>query len=98
MKYVMMLSWKPDVTREQADAALAMRAAWQYPEGINVLGEYWLATGSPAVITIFEATDYEPIMEINLTWNDAFDITTVPATTPEEGLAMGQRIMQRRPE
>jgi hypothetical protein len=49
------------------------------------------------VVSIFEASDYEPIMEIDFTWNDVFDITIVPATTPEVGLKIGPQILQRRP-
>ena len=33
-----------------------------------------------------------------MTWGDVFDINAVPATTAEEGLRLGQRIMERRPQ
>ncbi|MFQ5879340.1 MAG: DUF3303 domain-containing protein [Dehalococcoidia bacterium] len=97
MLYVMLLSWKPGLSREQQDAGLVRRSQWKYPAGAKVVGEYWPSTPSPAVIAIFEASDYEPIMEIGMTWSDVFDVTTVPATTPEEGLRLGPQIMQRRP-
>ena len=96
MLYVMVLNWKPGVSREQMDGALARRATWQYPKGAKVVGEYWLAASSPAVVSIFEASDFEPILEIELTWGDVFDITVLPATTPEVGLRLGQQILQRR--
>ncbi len=97
MLYVMLLNWKPGLSRQQQDEALMRRAQWQYPTGLQVVGEYWPATGSPAVISIFEASEYEPIMELTLTWGDVFDISVFPATTPEEGLQLGPQILQRRP-
>jgi len=97
MLYVMLLNWKPGLSREQMDGALMRRSKWQYPKGVKIVGEYWLSTPSPSVVSIFEASDYEPIMEIDFTWNDVFDITTVPATTPEVGLKIGPQILQRRP-
>ena len=96
MLYVMSFSWQPGLSREQRDETLMRRSQWQYPPGMKVVGEYWLSSGSPTVISIVEADDYEPIMEIGLTWGDVFDINTTPATTPEAGLQMGQRIMERR--
>jgi hypothetical protein len=65
---------------------------------MKVLGEYWLATDSPAVMLVAEVSSYEPIMEVNLYWGDKFDIVTLPATVPEEGLRMGQPLLQRRGE
>ncbi len=97
MLYVMLLNWKPGLSRQQMDGALMRRSQWQYPRGAKVVGEYWLAASSPAVVSVFEASDYEPIFEIDLTWSDVFDITVVPATTPEEGLRLGPEILRRRP-
>ena len=31
------------------------RMQWDYPEGANVLAEYWLETDSPRVIAVMEA-------------------------------------------
>ena len=96
MLFVMFMGWKPGVTREQTDEALARRAQWQPPEGVNILGEYWIANPEATVVSIAEADDYESIMEINMAWGDVFNISTFPATTAKEGLEMGARIMQRR--
>jgi hypothetical protein len=96
MLYVMLLDWKPGLTREQMDGTLMRRSKWQYPNGAKVVGEYWLGASSPAVVSVFEAAEYEPILEITLTWGDMFNITVMPATTPEEGLRLGPQILQRR--
>ena len=95
MLFVMLFSWKPGLSPEVTNEALARRAQWETPAGVKEVGEYWLSTPSPTVISIFEADEYEPLMEIGLAWGDFFDITTVPATTAEEGLKLGAQIMQR---
>jgi hypothetical protein len=96
MLYTMLLSWKAGLNRQQMDEALARRSRWDYPQGAKVVGEYWLGTYSPAVVAVFEASDYAPIMEMQMSWGDVFDIVIVPATTPEEGLRLGPQILQRR--
>lgn len=95
MLYVTVLSWKPGVTREQINESLGRRAQWQYPEGIKVVGEYWLQDPEIAVVAIYEASEYEPIMELGLVWGDVFGVKTVPATSVEEGLKIGAKIMER---
>jgi hypothetical protein len=95
MLHISLLNWRQGLSNEQMDEALMKRAKWNYPEGLKVLGEYWPAANSPAVISIFEATSYEPIMEFELTWREYFDITVIPAVTPEDGLAMGKKLMEK---
>jgi hypothetical protein len=96
MIYVWLANWKPGLSREQMDAALMRRAAWSYPDGVNVLGEYWLGGHRPAVVSIFETDNYEPIMELGLNWGDVFEIACEPACTPEQGLQWGPAILERR--
>jgi hypothetical protein len=95
MLFVWSASWNPNVTREQSDGALMRRAQWQYPEGARVLGEYWTGGNDPAVLLVFEADDFTPIFELNLTWGDVFDISCVPAVTAEEGLRIGPEALGR---
>jgi Domain of unknown function (DUF3303) len=96
MIYVWLANWKPGLSREQMDGALMRRAAWSYPDGINVLGEYWLGGHRPAVISIFETDDFSTIMELAFTWQDVFEIACEPACTPEQGLQWGPSILERR--
>ena len=56
--------------------------------------EYWLQTGDPAVIAIYEADSVAPIMAITAERGDVFDITVVPAVTEEEGLELAKQMMQ----
>ncbi len=51
MLYVMLADWKPGLSREQQEGALARRAGWQYPAGAKVVGEFWPATHSPWRLT-----------------------------------------------
>jgi hypothetical protein len=96
MIFVWLASLKPGLSREQADEALQRRAGWSPPAGMDMLGEYWPANSNPAVVSIFEADSFEPVMEVNLDWGDVFDIVCSPACTAEQGLQWGAAIMQRR--
>ncbi len=95
MLYVLLADWKPGLSQEQQNGALARRAQWQYPATVKVVGEYWPATHAPAVITVFESDSYEGLMEISFYWQDVFDMHFFPATTAEEGLRTGQQVMER---
>jgi hypothetical protein len=95
MIYVMLMNRREGLTRDQRAESFARRARWQPPAGLKVQGEYWLSSDAPAVIVVFEADSYEPILEVGMTWGDLFSISTFAATTPDEGLRMGQAIMQR---
>ena len=96
MIFVWQASWKPGLSREQMDGALMRRAAWSFPEGISVQGEYWLGSSEPVVLAILEADSYEPLFEMNLTWQDVFTIACAPACTPEDGLVWGPAALERR--
>ena len=52
MLFVALLSTRPGNTFQEG---VAKRLQWDYPEGANVLGEYWLETESPRVVAIVEA-------------------------------------------
>ena len=46
MLFVALLGTKPGNTFQEG---VARRLQWEYPEGMNVLAEYWLETESPRV-------------------------------------------------
>jgi hypothetical protein len=96
MDYVMLLSWKQGMTRDQRDGALMHRAGWTYPEGVDVIAEYWPMAEDPAVVSIFRANDFGALMELNLTWGDTFDISVFPAISAEDGLKLGPEVLGRR--
>ena len=96
MDFVTTMSWEPGLTREQRDEALIRRAGWTYPEGMEVIAEYWPASESVAVVVISRAETFQPFMEIELTWSDKFHIETHPAVSAEEGLKIGPAAMQKR--
>lgn len=98
MIFVWQASWKPGLSREQMDGALIRRAGWSFPAGVTVQGEYWLSRAEPVVVVILEADSYEPLFEMALTWQDVFSIDCVPACTPEDGLAWGPAMLERRPD
>ena len=69
---------------------------WQYPEGLNVLAEYWLETESPRVVAIMEADSIAPFGEITMVWGDLFDIEVFPAVTAEQGMEMLRQSMSEQ--
>ena len=73
---------------------IARRVQWQYPEGMRVLGEYWLQTPDPTIIMIFEADNIAPIMAATAEWDDYFNITVVPAISAKDGLQLAKQMMQ----
>src|SRR5689334_993279 len=83
------------LNQEQRHAGLARRAEWQYPAGVKVHSEIWRVT-APEVITTFECDSYEPIMAIQLYWQDFFQMSVSPCTTPEQGLQTGAKLLQQQ--
>jgi hypothetical protein len=88
--FVALLSVRPGATLQER---AARRLQWQYPEGINVVGEYWLETDSPRLIAIMEAESTAPFGQIRMDWGDMFEIEVFPAVTAEEGLEMVRQAM-----
>ena len=85
MLFVALLSARTGATFQEGGAR---RLQWQYPDGINVVGEYWLETGSPRVVAIMEAESMAPFGQIRMDWADLFEIEVFPAVTGEEGMEM----------
>jgi Protein of unknown function (DUF3303) len=72
---------------------VARRLQWQYPEGANVLAEYWLETESPRVVTVIEAQSMDAFGQIRMDWGDMFEIEVFPAVTGEQGMEMARQAM-----
>jgi hypothetical protein len=64
------------------------RVDWQYPEGVNVIGEYWLEHGDPRLVTVVETDDVQALFAATSEWEDHFNFTIVPAVTAEQGIEM----------
>jgi len=97
MDFVAFLSFRSSLSAADRDAALARRLGWQYPKGIKEIAEYWPASGSVQVVTIFSADDYPSMMEVVFEWDDVFDIDIHPAISAEEGLKIGPDVFGRLP-
>jgi hypothetical protein len=95
MEYVGLLRFRPQVSVEERDRALLRRAAWQYPEGIRVIAEYWPVSEQVQVVTVFSAESFAPVMQVELEWSDVFDISVFPAVSAEEGLQIGGEVFGR---
>lgn len=71
----------------------ARRAKWQYPEGVNLIAEYWLQTDDVSVISIVETDNNDDIDAIVAQWDDVYNIKVSPAVTAEQGLNLAQQMM-----
>src|SRR5262249_22520704 len=97
MDFVGRLTFRSSVSGSERDAALMRRAAWDYPQGVRVIAEYWPLADDCQVVTIFSADDFAPLMELQSEWSDVFDIDIVPAVSAEEGLRIGPEVFGRLP-
>ncbi|NIN66571.1 MAG: DUF3303 domain-containing protein [Anaerolineae bacterium] len=86
MKFVALWSLKEYVDQEDLAVVMARRAEHEFPKGMKVIGEYWSAQGSPAVISIFECDDASALMLNSVAWLDALDVEIFPVVEWEEGL------------
>jgi hypothetical protein len=90
MLFVTLLSTRPGNTVQEG---VARRLQWEYPEGANVLAEYWLETEAPRVVAVVEADSMEPFGQIRMDWSDMFEIEVFPVVTAEQGLQMARQAM-----
>ena len=74
---------------------VARRLEWNYPEDVQLVGEYWLQSPDPSAIVIFEADNVLAMEKSRVYWGDLFEITTVPAMTGEEGIAFVRGMMKK---
>jgi hypothetical protein len=89
MRFAMIFKAKPGLTFA---GGVPRRMKWEYPDGLKVEGEYWTATGDPAVFVIAQADDVAPLVAVSADWDDLFDITITPCLTADEGLALGAQL------
>jgi hypothetical protein len=82
------------LSQQQRHEGLARRAEWKYPTGVKVHHEIWRGS-APEVITTFECDSYEQIMSIQLYWQDFMQMNIAPATTPEQGLQIGAKLLKK---
>jgi Domain of unknown function (DUF3303) len=97
MDYVALMRFRSAISGAERDAALMRRAAWQYPEGIRPIAEYWPTASAVQVVSIFSADSFGQVMELLFEWNDVFDIDVHPAVSAEDGLRIGPEVFGRLP-
>ncbi len=86
MKFVALWSLKPDADQAKLAEVMGRRAEYEFPEGVEVLGEYWSLGGPPQVISIFEADDPVALSVNSVVWMDALTVELFPVVSWEEGL------------
>jgi hypothetical protein len=95
MDYVGRLRFRDGASSAERDAALARRAAWDYPSGVAPIAEYWPMSGDVTVITIFSADDIAAVWQLAAEWDDVFHVDICPAVSAEEGLKIGMDVFSR---
>lgn len=90
MLFVGLLTAKSGTLREHT----AHRMQFKYPPGVKLIGEYWLLSSKPGVVSILEADDAASIMQVTSEWGDEFDIQVSPAVTVEQGLELAKQMME----
>jgi hypothetical protein len=90
MLFVALLKALPGFVQERVNR----RMEWEPPEGIKVLGEYWLQTVDPAVVVVCEANHISQLWMLFNDWNDFFEISIFPGVTAEEGMEMLKQTME----
>jgi hypothetical protein len=88
MLFVALGNVRAGTTRER----VGRRLQWTYPEGMRVIGEYWLQTPAPQIISIAEADSLAPIMAATSAWDDVISWTVVPAVTAEQGMDIARQM------
>lgn len=81
--------WHEGLTHEKMMECVALRADYEYPEGRKPLAEYWMAgvdPHMPAVISIFEAEEFGPLLSTEMLWSEYFDIKFVPIVSADDGV------------
>lgn len=89
MLFVALGNERAGTTKER----VARRLDWSYPEGMRVVDEYWLQTGTPTIIAVVEADDIGPIMAATSAWDDVLSWTVVPAVSAEEGMELARQMV-----
>jgi len=95
MDYVALLTYQPSASAAERDAALARRAAWQYPDGVRFIAEYWPLSDGPQVVSIFSTDDPAALMQLEFEWNDVFTVDIHPALAADKGLEIGAEVFSR---
>ena len=93
MLFVTLGRFKPGANPKES---LERRMQWEYPEGLKLVGEYWLQSNDPAFICIAETDSIAALMAATSQWDDLYDMTVVPAVAVEEGLQIAKQMMEQQ--
>jgi hypothetical protein len=89
MLFVTLGTVRAGTTKER----VGRRLQWSYPEGVKLIGEFWLQTPDPNLVVITEADSIAPIMAATSAWDDVYSFTVVPAVSAQEGLEIAKRMI-----
>jgi hypothetical protein len=81
--------WHEGLSHEKMMECVARRADYSYPAGVTPIAEYWPAgvgSDTPAVVAIYEATDFAPFLGQEMLWSEYFDMRWFPIVSADEGI------------
>ena len=83
MDYAVIFRWKSESTGGRGDAAMMLRERLKEHTNVEILAEYGLDAEDIAAVWIVRAEDRVALMEIEVAYGDAFDISVLPAASSE---------------
>ena len=81
--------WREGLSHEKMMECIARRTEFTYPEGVAPIAEYWPAgvgLDVPAVVSILEADDFAPFLQLEMMWSEYFEMKFFPIVSAEHGL------------
>lgn len=89
MLFVALMKVKAGTEEER----IGRRLEWEAPEGMEIVGEYWLHTTDPEIVVVIEADGFASLLGFTGAWNDVYDIKIYPAIGADEGLELVKQMM-----
>ena len=89
--------WREGLTHEKMMECIGKRTEYTYPEGIKPIAEYWPAGVGhdyPAVVSIFEATDFAPFLAMEMLWSEYFEMKWFPVVDADDGVKFVAQAMK----
>ncbi len=96
MKFIALFSLRENITQAKVAEAVSRRVEFKFPEGIQLLAEYWTPASDPAVIALFEATDTTALMANSVAWLDVFEVNLLPVVDWQEGAKKLSKLLPRK--
>lgn len=86
MKFMVLWNMKEGITADKITEAIRRRAEFNFPEGVELVEEYWTPRERPASVSIVETNDASALMAGSIYWSDYFSVDVFPVEQWQEAL------------